>query len=226
MPVIRITAATSMGDIGGEIVRPGRRTSATIPAQPPRSLPIQNASSRAGRGAGGGGGGHGRRWSPLSGRARAGRALDASASSPSDASGSSKTVRISDPQQSHENKGIREAQLRCVFVAALIVASFTLCWLPYWCGTLIYYVLFSVHSTYSILDKLQSTSYHQFTLVNYFLVCSTMELISGSGVMKVASAARDWAYVLGLLNALLNPVVYTQYDFNTRFNWLRYLHLQ
>ena len=53
-----------------------------------------------------------------------------------------------------------------------------------------------------------------------------MELLSGSGVMKVASAARDWAYVLGLLNALLNPVVYTQYDFNTRFNWLRYLHLQ
>ena len=55
---------------------------------------------------------------------------------------------------------------------------------------------------------------------------STMELLSGSGVMKVAPAARDWAYVLGLLNALLNPVVYTQYDFNTRFNWLRYLHLQ
>ena len=81
------------------------------------------------------------RWSPLSGRARAGRALDASASSPSDAdaSGSSKTVRISDPQHSHENEGIREAQLRCVFVAALIVASFTLCWLPYWCGPLIYY---------------------------------------------------------------------------------------
>ena len=159
MPVIRITAATSIGDIGGEIVRPGRRTSATVPAQPPRSLPTQNAAFRSGRGTGGGGGEHGRRWSPLSGRARAGRALDASASSPSDAdaSGSSKTVRISDPQQTHENEGIREAQLRCMFVAALIVASFTFCWLPYWCAPLTYEYLYRfLYNT--ALDNAYSTS--------------------------------------------------------------------
>ena len=89
----------------------------------------------------------------------------------------------------------KRARVRASKAAVVIVLSFVTCWAPFYSLQLV---------SFLIAYKYENNG----------------EQIS-SVTCKLLKLFNEWSYTLGLLNALINPIVYGHYDFNTKFQWLR-----
>ncbi len=100
---------------------------------------------------------------------------------------------------------INQARNRAIKRASIIILSFLLCWAPYY--TIQCIILYKSHARKS------GNNTDNFNKLKEETTCD------------VSIHLIEWSFTFGMLNALVNPIVYGLFDFNTKFQWLRYFHL-